>query len=132
MNIERRVAQLIEPCLEALNAGDLDAFAAFWTRDAILYSALGPELEGSDAIRAWAAAIGTKNAVLQPTRCETFVDVIFVVGNFAYELPRRGLSIRGGFTALLREVGGRTPKMHRLVAFPERVPVTPLPESDIW
>jgi ketosteroid isomerase-like protein len=101
MNVEARVAQLMGPCIEALNAADLDTFATFWTRDAILWSALGPALAGIDAIRAWAAGLGTKNAFMQPTRCESFVDLIFVVGNFALRtaaswaanLPRRLYSV---------------------------------------
>ena len=122
MNLETRVSQLMEPYTEAWNKGDLDAFASFWTEDGILWSALGEELRGRAAIRAWAASQFhmTLNLVLEPTHSDSFVEVIFVVGNYACQRTQPGPpNSRGGFTALLRETGDRKPRMHRLVAFPK-------------
>jgi hypothetical protein len=120
MRIESRVSQLTGPFVEAWNGGDLDAFAALWTQDAIFWSASGQEVRGRDAIRAWVATRGADNLVMEPIRCEGLIDAIFVVGNFECALSPGALFYRGGFAAVLRETGERIPRMHRLVVYPER------------
>ncbi|HEX2256625.1 MAG TPA: nuclear transport factor 2 family protein, partial [Afifellaceae bacterium] len=123
MDVETRVSQLTGPYVKAWNECDPDNFAALWTRDGILWSALGPEIRGREAIRAWAAAQGsiTGNLVMEPGHCDGFLDAIFVVGDYIVERWSPGpVFSRGGFTAVLLETGERMPKMHRLVAFPKR------------
>jgi uncharacterized protein (TIGR02246 family) len=120
--MDANVADLFHSFSETWTSGDVDAFAALWTEDAIFWPPTGEELQGRDAIRIWTAQLGeTKHLAIETLRAEPFGEVIFVVGNFTQDitLPSGRVDFLGGFTAILRAVGGKL-LFHRLVSFRER------------
>ncbi len=106
----------------AWTSGDVEAFVARWTPDAIFWPPDGDELNGRAAIRAWAVQLGnTANLVVDILHVERLGDAIFVVGDFTQDVTLQGAPVHfhGGFTGIVRETGEGL-KVHRLVSFQER------------
>ena len=116
------LARSLESFAQAWTSGDLDAFLAHWTPDAIFWPPDGAELRGRDAIREWAIQLGeTANLAVELLHVERLSGMFFTVGNFTQDATLQGQRVhfRGGFTSIHVEQGGAL-KVHRMVSFQER------------
>ena len=116
------VANLFDSFAAAWTSGAIDTFAAHWTEDAIYWPPSGEQLDGREAIHTWAVELGAvADLDIEVLHFEPLGEAIFVVGNFTQDVTLQGAAVqfRGGFTAILRDVGEGV-QVDRLVSFPER------------
>jgi ketosteroid isomerase-like protein len=100
---------------KAVLSGDIDAIAAHYAEDAVLWLPNMPEARGGKAIReAYAELLkdySVTDVVMSNTVYETWQNISFGWGNFAMTLqPRKGgapVVMNGRFTDVARQIKGK-------------------------
>jgi uncharacterized protein (TIGR02246 family) len=99
---------VIQEYVRTALAGDLDAWAALWTEDAVKMNPDAPSLEGRDAIREWMAAMTLTEFTASVTEVDGRGDLAYARGAFSATgtvegTPEPLVVERGKFLSILRK-----------------------------
>ena len=126
------LASLDEAWIKAMLAGDLDAVAALYAADAVMYPPDSMEARGRDAIRTGYEALFAGMKILDlkivPAQYETEGDVSYGWGRFSLKMaPKAGgsaVQMEGRYMAVAKKIDGKW----LYVADPASIPLPPAPK----